>query len=191
MDPIKSDPILKDIFIEGVDCVILDRDFPFHLFPVRYQPLCCSQANIGWLNLLRGFVSSHWIRLQDAYFCSHGMSNCCGRPGVLSAMNTIWTSLFDLWQFRNAQRHGKELAEQETEQVCQITMQLTELYQFRHSVLPEHRDLFRPSLDEHLREPTTDLVAWLANHSDRLRASHLAAVASNVTHTRPITSYFR
>ena len=106
-------------------------------------------------------------------------------------MNPIWTSLLDLWQFRNAQRHGKELAEQETEQVRQITVQLTELYQFRHSVLPEHRDLFRPSLNEHLREPPPDLLAWLANHSDRIRASHLAAVASNITHTRPITSYFR
>ena len=191
VDPIQSDPILKDILIEGVDSVILDREFPFHLFPVRYQSLCCSQANIGWLNLLRGFVSCHWLRLQDEYFHSHSLSDSCGRPGVLSVMNTIWTSLHDLWQFRNAQRHGKELAAQETEQVRQITIQLTELYQFRHRVLPEHRDLFRPSLDEHLREPTADLVAWFANHSDRLRASHLAAVASNVTHTRPITSYFQ
>ena len=75
------------------------------------------------------------------------------------------------------------MAEQESEQVRQITMQLSDLYQFRHSVLPEHRDLYCPSLDEHLREPTTDLMAWLANHSDRLRASDLEAVASNITHT--------
>ena len=83
------------------------------------------------------------------------------------------------------------MAEQESEQICQITLQLTDLYQFRHSVLPEHRDLYCPSLDEHLREPTTNLMAWLANHFDRLHASHLKAVVSNVTHTRPITSYFR
>ena len=98
-------------------------------------------------------------------------------------MNTIWSSLHDLWQFHNEQRHGKEMAEQESEQVGQITMQLKDLIQFRHSVLPQHRDLYRPSLDEHLCEPTTDLMAWLANHSDRLRASDLEAVASNITHT--------
>ena len=106
-------------------------------------------------------------------------------------MNTIWSGLHDLWQFHNEQRHGKEMAEQESEQICQITMQLTDLYQFRHSVLPEHRDLYCPSLDEHLREPTTNLMAWLANHSNHLCASHLEAVASNITHTRPITSYFQ
>ena len=65
------------------------------------------------------------------------------------------------------------MAEQETEQVRQIVMQLMDLYQFRHSVLPEHCDLYRPSLDEHLHEPTTNLLAWVANHSDRLCASHL------------------
>ena len=86
---------------------------------------------------------------------------------------------------------AKQMAEQETEQVRQIVMQLMDLYQFRHSVLPEHCDLYRPSLDEHLREPTADLLAWLANHSDCLRASHLEAVTSNITHTRPITSYFQ
>ena len=98
-------------------------------------------------------------------------------------MSTIWSSLRYLWHFRNEQRHGKEMAEQESEQVRQIFMQLTDLYQFHHSVLPEHRNLYRPSLDKHLCEPATNLMAWLANHSDRLRASHLEAVASKVTHT--------
>ena len=68
VDLIIFDPILKDILIEGVDSIILDRAFPFHLFPVCHQSLCCSQADIGWLDLPRGFVSCHWIHLQDAYF---------------------------------------------------------------------------------------------------------------------------
>ena len=149
MDPIKSDPILKDILIEGVNSVIRDREFPFHLFPVCYQSLCCSQANIGWLNLLHGFISSHGIPLQDAYFCSHGMSDHCGRPGVLSVMNTIWSSLRDLWQFRNEQRHGKEMAEQESEQIFTNFVTV-----FSPNIMTYH-----PSLDEHLSEPTTNLMA--------------------------------
>ena len=93
-------------------------------------------------------------------------------------------------RFRNEQRHGKDMAAQETEQVRQIILQLTDLYQFRHSILPEHRDLYHSSLDEHLCKPTANLMAWLTKHSDHLRASHLEAVASNVMHTRPNSSYF-
>ena len=76
-------------------------------------------------------------------------------------------------------------------EVCRQTVQhLTELYTFRHSVLPEHRVLFRSSLEVHLREPQADLLAWLATHSDRIRASRDAAVKGNIDHTRPLTFYF-
>ena len=188
--PIKSDPVLKDILIEGVDSLVLGREFPFHLFPSRYQSLCHSQADLGWLNLLCGFVSCHWIRLQDQYFSTHGMSDSCGLPGFLSVVNTIWDNLLALWRFRNEQRHGKDMAAQASEQTRQVTQQLTDLYRLHLSVLPEHRALFRSSLSMHLCEPTADLLAWLANHSDRIRASHLEAVASSITHTWPITYYF-
>ena len=116
---------------------------------------------------------------------------CILQSLLTSVVNTTWSSLHDLWRFRNEQRHGKDTAAQETEQVRQIVLQLTDLYQVSRSVLPEHRDLYCSSLDEHLCEPIANLMAWLANHSDRLHASHLAAVASNVTHTPPITSYFQ
>ena len=91
---------------------------------------------------------------------------------------------------RDSQRHGKDLQSQESE-ICRPTIQhLTELYDFRLSVLPEHCVRFRSSLEVHLREPQADLLAWLATHSDRIRASREAAVKGNVDHTRPLTFYF-
>ena len=79
---------------------------------------------------------------------------------------------------------------QESKVRRQTIQHLTELYEFRPSVLPEHRVLFWSSLEVHLCEPQADLLAWLATHSDRIRASRDEAVKGNVDHTRPLMFYF-
>ena len=48
-------PILCDILLKGILSVIHSHPFPIHLFPVSYHPLCISQCNLGWANLLEGF----------------------------------------------------------------------------------------------------------------------------------------
>ena len=190
LDKVCSDPVLQDIMLEGIDSFILDREFPFARYPDRYQGLCRSQDAIGWINLVCGFVSTHWLSLQDEYFRCNGMSDCCGRPGVLRVLWCVRDSLFDLWTLRNSQRHGKDLQSQESEIRQQTVQHLIELYQLRHSVLPEHHVLFRSSLDVHLCEPQADLLVWLAAHSDRICASREQAIKGNIDHTRPLTFYF-
>ena len=118
------------------------------------------------------------------------MSDCCGRPGILHVLRCVHDGLHELWIPRNSQRHGMDMQSQ-VSKICRQTIQhLTELYQFRHSVLPEHHVLFQSSLEVHLREPQADLLAWLATHSDRICASQEQAVKGNVDHTRPLTFYF-
>ena len=191
LDKVRSDPVLEDIMLEGIDSFILDREFPFARYPTKYQGLCRSQEAIGWINLVRGFVSTHWLSLQDDYLCHNGLSDRCGHPGVLRVLRCVCDSLHELWVFRNSQHHGKDMQSQASE-IRQLTIQhLTEFYEFRHSVLPEHRGLFWSSLEVHLHEPQADLLAWLATHSDRMHASREAAVKGNIDHTRPLTFYFR
>ena len=190
LDKVRSDPILEDIMLEGIDSFILDHEFPFARYPTKYQSLCRSQDAIGWINLVRGFVSTHWLSLQDEYFRRNGLSDCCGCPDILRVLWCVCHSLFELWRLHNSQRHGKDLQLQESKIRQQTIQHLTELYGFRHSVLPEHRVLFRSSLEVHLFEPQADLLAWLATHSDRICASRETAIKGNVDHTRPLTFYF-
>ena len=190
LDKVRSDPVLKDIMLEGIDSFILDREFPFARYPTKYQGLCRCQDSIGWINLVRGFVSTHWLSLQNEYFRRNGLSDRCGCPGILHVLRCVRDSLHELWVLRNSQHHGKDMQSQESKIRWQTIQHLTELYAFRHSVLPEHRVLFWSSLEVHLREPQADLLAWLATHSDRIRASRETAVKGNVDHPRPLTFYF-
>ena len=58
------DPILSDIIVEGINSAILNTTFSPVRYPSRYQQLLWTQADIGWMNLLRGFVSTEWSRLH-------------------------------------------------------------------------------------------------------------------------------
>ena len=150
LDRVRLDPILEDIMLEGIDSFILDREFPFARYPTKYQSLCRFQDAIGWINLVRGFVSTHWLSLQDEYLQRNGLSDHCGRPGILRVLQWVRDCLHELWVLQNSQRHGKDMQSQESKIRQQTIQHLTELYEFRHSVLPEHHVLFRSSLEVHL-----------------------------------------
>ena len=126
LDKVRSDPLLQDIMLEGIDSFILDREFPFARYPAKYQGLCRSQDAIGWINLVRGFISTHWLSLQDEYFRRNGLSDHCGSPGILHVLWCVRDSLLELWTLHNSQHHGKDLQSQESE-ICRQTVQhLTE-----------------------------------------------------------------
>ena len=109
LDKVRSDQMITGIMLEGIDSFILDREFPFARYIAKYQGLCGSQDALGWINLVHGFVSVHWLSLQDDYYCRNAMSDYCGRPGVLSVLRCVRDSLHELWVLCNSQRHGKDM----------------------------------------------------------------------------------
>ena len=108
----------------------------------------------------------------------------------LSCISPLVEHIFNLWQFRNAQRHSVALAQQQTELHRQAQNQISELYQYKHSVLPNDCQVFHPSLNDHLQEPLTRLQAWLHNHAPYILESYNQAQKMNASNTRPLTHYF-
>ena len=86
----------------------------------------------------------HWKHHQDVYYHCHDLADYVGKPGILKCFVPLWDDLHELWEFRNTQRHGKDMEAQESELTCQTILQVTELYNLRHQVKPEDRKLFSP-----------------------------------------------
>ena len=189
LDKIPTDPILSSILLEGVNSLLTSQPFPLHLFPPSYHQLCTSQSNIGWINLLRGFISTEWSTLQHHYLHRHNPSQC-GKPGILSSFQLLWDEIHRFWQFRNDQRHSIDATTHDNELSRQTIIEITDLYQYQHRVLPDDRLLFRPSLADHLQESQSHLRAWLRNHASTIRHSHQEASASNLGNTLPLNHYF-
>ena len=190
LDRTRYDPVLCDIFIEGVLSVLHSSVFPFHKFPHRYQSLCQSQSNLGWTNLLKGFCSVHWRNLQNQYFVDNFFLRLIDKPGLLSALPRVLDSIESIWHFRNNQRHGVDTQFHESERSRQTIESIVELYDLRDRILPCDHHLFLDSVDTHLSKPQSSLRAWLTNHSDHLFRSHQQAEKDNVTHTHSLTHYF-
>ena len=182
------DPILSDIVLEGINSAITNAPFPYSLYPLRYHCLLRTQTEIRWINLLHGFVSTKWNRLHDLYLESNHLPST--NPGPLSCLPRVVDHLHQIWQFRNAQRHSATLAQHQTELLRQAHVQVRDLYQYKHSVLPTDRHIFYDSLPHHLTESLSQLQAWLHNHSHYILQSHQQAQRVNTTHTRPLTHYF-
>ena len=161
--------------------------FPTSRFPSPYARLITLQSNIGWMNLLRGFVTKEWSHLHQKYLTTMRLPLTTATP--ISTIPSILPYLERLWHFRNAQRHSADHALHQTELLRQTHCQIRLLYQYKHSVLPTDRHIFRESIASHLTESLPLLQAWLLNHSHYILHSHQLAQRHNITHTRPITSY--
>ena len=185
------DPILTDILHTGVSSVLTSTSPTFPTLPPPYVVLCESQAAIGWVNLLRGFVSVEWSRLEHAHYHRIGRSDLCSTLSLLVVLKKLSGHIHDLWKFRCDQRHGRDRDDHESERSRQTIQRITELYSLRSSVLPDDRRIFYPTLAQHLTKPQSLLRAWLTNHEDHILASVQSASSSNTTHTRPITFYFQ
>ena len=184
------DPILCDILIEGLLCVLHSTPFPFNKFPRDYQVLCQSQSSLGWSNLLKGFCSIHWRRLQNEFFVDNFYPKMVDKLGILSSLRSLINSIHAIWKLRNNQRHCADNDFHQSELSRQTIETIVDLYNLRDRVLPCDKHLFHESLDDHLSKPQSSLRAWVTNHSEQLFRSHQQAIKDNVTHTNSLTSYF-
>lgn len=81
-----------------------------------------------------------------------------GSAWVRKLGTQLLSAWFDLWEIRNKERHGKDLAEQKLKRREFLTSQLEELYSYRDHIMPADRHIYphataekhvthRPNLD--------------------------------------------
>ena len=180
-----TDSHLANILIDGVDSVLSGSPLHTHRYPQKYHNLIRQQSSIGWINFLRGFVTTEWSTADHSSSESRHI-----HPVILSCLSSLWSSIFRIWTFRCDQRHSTTLQQHENELRRQTHLQVTQLYSLRQLVLPTDRHIFHSDLSSHLAEPTSNLRAWLANHQPYLTQSMRLAQQHNITHTRSILSYY-
>ena len=133
-------------------------------------------------------MSTEWSRPHRLFLHRHSLPTAT--PDVLSCLQLVLPHLSHLWKFRNHQRHSSTSSTHLSELTRQIHQQITDLYRYRHSVLPTDKHIFHRSLSTHLKQSLTSLQAWVLNHSHYILHSHQEAQQTQTTLTHPITHYF-
>jgi hypothetical protein len=70
-----------------------------------------QQDEIGWSNMIEGWVAIGWTEVQEAYYRSLG-SRRTGLRWTVAIINKLWDIAWDLWEQRNGILHDKEYQEQ-------------------------------------------------------------------------------
>ena len=116
------------------------------VYPKEYIDLInCAisqQEDIGWHDMLRGFLSVKWHQLASSHFSSDEGSEIINRNDganrVHRILRCIHTFTNDIWKGRNEILHGNE-KENETRRLSAIDMEIRKLHDDVESVMTNDR----------------------------------------------------
>jgi hypothetical protein len=185
------DPVLLDIFREGLLRFFGDDHLDPTIYPPRYQRLLKQQSAIGWNNLLRGKLSEDWAYLQQQYCNRHNIKmNHIQRLWLSKLLRTMWIRIHDLWLARNNDRHGRNNKAKFQASHDQVQRTIRTLYLLKNKVLSEDQDLFYDDVEIHLLQPLRELNSWVSVHQGLIAYSVRTAKLAAKSHTLPITEHF-
>ena len=119
-----------------------------------------QQDEIGWSNMIEGWVAIGWTEVQEAYYRSLG-SRRTGLRWTVAIINKLWDIAWDLWEQRNGILHDKEYQEQ-LQNLPGINNEVRYQYQKGGATLPRRLwFLFEGPLEELLETSMKYKQKWL------------------------------
>ena len=97
----------------------------------------------------------------------------------------------EVWDIRNAKRHGKDVETQRQRRISHVTAQLVDLYQYKDKVCPVDSHLFHSDVNAHLHhhKSLNQVEDWIAMYGDAIRDSATMATKLGINRNRLITQY--
>ena len=193
--------VLGDILDQWLACPeqtpsLIHRRNPYlrhEFYPHEYIELIhkalAEQAEIGWLNLFRGYLSKQWLQLASSHFGPDDNSDSIinrndGANRVHRAIKIIHKLTTAIWKSRNEALHGVE-RDSETRRLSAIDNEITQLHSEADLVLHDDRFYCESSLNRLLKSSAANKRRWLV----RVKASRQRKAAFLSTQPR-ITKYF-
>ena len=151
-------------------------ELPFHWIddslPTQYdddaRSIAQKQNKIGWKHVFYGRLSEEWILRQEIFLRNlHSRKkNDNGVKWATSLIVIIWEGIWEQWEARNHDRHGKEKEDKLRLQTEQAIRETEILYNMREIVPPHLQEYYYDNLQEHCeKEPTIlGLRQWISTY---------------------------
>jgi hypothetical protein len=100
---LKTDPVLKNILINGLSCWLKQIPFDETGIPTRYAQLLAEQRELGWYQFFLARISLQWAKQQDEYlkFRQNKLKGLSGPKWAKTMCTIITTQWIELWDKRN------------------------------------------------------------------------------------------
>ena len=150
---------MRDLLISQLRAILDGKDpnrVPEHS---SVQVICTKQQQIKWDQLLRGRFATEWAthhRTQPAH--QHKST----QNWTVEVIDFIFTQWWQLWELRNQDRHGRDLATQQQAHAQQIDRELHMFYTEYEPSAPQHlRWIFDTPLDVRRQWTPYAIRQWL------------------------------
>jgi endonuclease/exonuclease/phosphatase family metal-dependent hydrolase len=163
--------------------------FPLGYSSTPYGDLICQQTALGWDHFIRGKLSKEWTKVQYQFAKRYGLVKE-SEGWVTALIKFMATASFQLWELRNKCRHGHDTATRQQSLHEQTHREIRCLYQMHPYVLPQDRDIFRTSVDEHLLETVPQLRNWITHNRKLIMHSVKVAKEQIKMNTHRLQRFF-
>jgi hypothetical protein len=135
---------------------------PTNEIPHIVMEAMIEQDSIGWYNLINGFISKKWAKIQQAHFQDIGNMKS---PilWISRFQKRIWEIPWTMWQHRNEFLHndGRTVHFQETAAINQAIRDEYDLAQ--HGLPDNYQHLFQEELEDIINQDIYARQAWLTS----------------------------
>jgi hypothetical protein len=192
-DTLKTDPILKNLLINGISCWLKQINFDETGIPLQYSQLLAEQRELGWYQFFLSRISLQWSHQQSKYlkFRQNKQKGLSGPKWAKIMCTIITTQWVKLWDNRNGDRHGVDSSTKAIAQREQAIREIEALYTFKTKVLQRHRDIFLHDIEYHTAGKTVYMRQWINTNQSVIQKSTKDAKIKAILNVRIISTYFK
>ena len=174
-----TDPSLRDNIVQELKTWLQGEEHSTHL-------------EIGWAAFHRGYIVSEWVTEQEQYYRAHG-HNAKTKTGIgwAAKLSTyIWARMHTLWKKRCSDIHNKDETARMSREHSEAIIRTRAIYSQKDDLLHSDRDLLDVPLEDRLRMPARNLIAWVKSTTAVIAISIADRKAEIKRGSRDIRSYF-
>ena len=166
-------PPLQDMLLNALRALLDNTDLTEIEIPDGAEDVALAQAAIGWEHLLKGRFSKEWATAHDNLLGPHKNKRNNGEAWLTGLIQLMLQQWFDLWQARNADRHGRDAISRAYAKRQQAIREITLMYEtYQGNVLPEDEQHFQDvTLLQRIQQPTNAMRMWINSWSKHFQAS--------------------
>ena len=171
LEGLGTEPKLADLLLQLLQRVLRGGHFE-DIEDTGYQDLYIVQERIGFHHLLKGRFCNLWGKYQQQHLGDQVTTEKNGTAWTAAVATTIMKCWLGLWDIRNGERHGKDVASQTKADKEQAIREVEMLYEIKEHIPRRLQFIYHHPLATLKEKQAGYLIAWINDYKTVLERAY-------------------
>jgi hypothetical protein len=172
MEAYETPQEVHQLLLEGIRQSIHQHHAMSSAVSPRVSAIASTQGAIGWQHIMKGSLANEWRQDQQTSMQGRETKYKNAQTWSTTIIQTILGQWLELWAIRNKDRHGRDWQTQNTAAKDQATREITQLYEYKGRIMPQHEWIFSNTLEQQRQKSTYVQRAFISNYKPVILASY-------------------